>query len=75
MFVHFVAAAGSVEFKYGSMSDAQSSKLTATTPAILLGTGFWALMQGFAVGQGKNLKYLPAVATAFALTSHQLSSY
>ena len=30
-----------------------SSKLTALTPLILLGTGFWALMHGFAVGAAR----------------------
>lgn len=48
------ATAGAVEMTFGNLSDARSSQVTAATPAILLGTGFWSLLQGFAVGQART---------------------
>ena len=32
----------------------QNSNLTAITPAILIGTGFWTLMHGFKVGKART---------------------
>jgi hypothetical protein len=37
------------------ISSTKNNQITAATPAILLGTGFWALMQGFTVGQARNM--------------------
>ena len=48
------ATAGAVEMTFGKLSDARSSQVTAVTPAILLGTGFWSLLHGFAVGQART---------------------
>jgi hypothetical protein len=55
-YISSLAAAGSCEYKYGQsmLSDSQSARITAATPAILLGTGFWALLQGFAVGKARS---------------------
>lgn len=49
-----LASAGTVEFTFGNLSDAHSEQITAATPAILLGTGFWALMHGFVVGRARS---------------------
>eukprot|EP01083_Nonionella_stella_P041695 112953_1 len=46
---------GFVELSYGSsLLSAHGSQLTAVTPAILIGTGFWTLTAGFAVGKART---------------------
>ena len=51
------ATAGAfVETKYGSCSyvSAHGPQLSAVTPAILIGTGFWTLTHGFQVGKARS---------------------
>jgi len=43
---------GFIELTYGSsLISSHGSQISAMTPAILIGTGFWALMHGFEVGK------------------------
>ncbi|KAL3823460.1 hypothetical protein ACHAXA_010220 [Cyclostephanos tholiformis] len=49
------AIGGFVELTYGkSLVSAHGSQLAAVTPAVLIGTGFWALMHGFEVGKART---------------------
>ena len=46
---------GFVELSYGSsFVSSYGSQLTAITPAILIGTGFWTLAHGFKVGKART---------------------
>ncbi|KAL7524152.1 hypothetical protein ACHAXR_000453 [Thalassiosira sp. AJA248-18] len=46
---------GFIEFSYGSsLSSSYGSQLTAITPAILIGTGFWTLAHGMKVGKART---------------------
>ena len=46
---------GYIELTYGSsFLSAHGSQLTAVTPAILIGTGFWALAHGMKVGKART---------------------
>ncbi|KAL7484440.1 hypothetical protein ACHAW6_010966 [Cyclotella cf. meneghiniana] len=50
------ATSGYVEYNYGSsmISTPRTTQLAAITPAILLGTGFWAFTHGFVVGKART---------------------
>ena len=49
------AIGGFVELTYGkSLVSAHGSQIAAFTPAVLIGTGFWALMHGFEVGKART---------------------
>lgn len=46
---------GYIELTYGSsLLSSHGSQLSAVTPAILIGTGFWTLMHGFQVGKART---------------------
>lgn len=46
---------GYIELTYGSsFASSHGSQITAVTPAILIGTGFWTLAHGFKVGRART---------------------